>query len=80
MKAFTGRPAESPLYSIFVSHTGTSVPIDEARARQLLEIDRLRSAMDEVDKTCADSAAARRESVRKRQAKQKNVVAQYFDL
>jgi hypothetical protein len=67
--AFTGRNPDSPLLSLLSVLTGQSLSLDAARALQLLKIQELRAAVDEIHKTARESADSNRAAARAHHAR-----------
>jgi hypothetical protein len=78
--AFTGLPASTPLLSITPNPTSQSLPLTDIRARQLLEIESLQSAVENVHKQVYDAAQARRDQQRRRQLGKRSVRVVNFAL
>lgn len=78
--AFTGLPAGTPLLSISPRPPAEELSITEIRARQLMQMESLRTSMDAVHKQIHDTARSRREQQRNSIRKKRSVHTVNFAL
>jgi Integrase zinc binding domain/Integrase core domain len=78
--AFTGLPPSTQLLSITPSPKSQPLQLTDIRARQLMEIELLQSAIENVHKEVCDAAQSRREKQRKRHLGKRSVHAINFGL
>jgi hypothetical protein len=77
--AFTGRAPDSPLRSLVTPDTNVTLTLDDVQAQQLLQIQELRLAVDEIHKRSKTFADSNRASARQ-QKNQSHAVAANFEV
>jgi hypothetical protein len=77
--AFTGRAPDSPLRSLVTPDTNVTLTMDDVQAQQLLQIQELRLAVDEIHKRSKTFADSNRASARQQKNKS-TAVAENFEV